>query len=362
MTPQQRTIRAACDAVARWAEIVARPLTIMEVCGTHTMAIYRHGLRSLMPGNVRLISGPGCPVCVTPQGQIDQIVELARRGDVTVATFGDMVRVPGSHSSLERERASGADVRVVYSAMDAVDLAERLPRRQVVFVGIGFETTAPTVAAAIVEARRRGLGNFAVLAAGKLIPPALDALLASGELRVDGLICPGHVSVIIGSNAYGPIAQRHGVPCVVGGFEASEILDAIASIARQIARGQAEVENRYGVWVRPEGNRRALALIEEVFLAGPSRWRGLGVIDGSGLLFRERWADYDAARRFGLDEREVGEPRGCRCGDILRGVLEPTDCPLFASACTPEHPVGPCMVSTEGTCAAAFRYGRPSLT
>ncbi|KPK71959.1 MAG: hydrogenase assembly protein HupF [Acidithiobacillales bacterium SM23_46] len=348
----------ARKSLAHWAEQAARPLTLMEVCGTHTMAIHRHGILSLLPENVRLISGPGCPVCVTPQGQVDQIVALARQGEATVATFGDMVRVPGSTSSLERERALGADVRVVYSPLDAVALAEALPSRHVVFIGIGFETTVPTVAAAVIEARRRRLGNFTILAAGKRIPPALDALLASGELRVDGLICPGHVSVVIGWRAYEPFAQRHRLPCAVAGFEPTEVLEAIVALVRQAAEGRADVENLYSVWVRPEGNRRALKTLESVFVAGPSRWRGLGIIERSGLLLREEWSDYDAARRFGVEEHEVAEPSGCRCGDVLRGILAPADCALFARACTPESPVGPCMVSTEGSCAAAYRYGR----
>lgn len=350
-------VETAQRALARWAEQAARPLTLMEVCGTHTMAIHRHGILSLLPASVRVISGPGCPVCVTSQGQVDQIVGLARQPNATIATFGDMLCVPGSTSSLERERARGADVRIVYSPREAVALAEALPSRQVVFIGIGFETTAPTVAAALIEARRRRLRNFTILAAGKRIPPALDALLASGELRLNGLICPGHVSVIIGSRAYEPFARRYRVPCVVAGFEATEVLDAIVALVRQAAAGRAEVENLYSVWVRPEGNRRALDMLESVFVAGPSRWRGLGLIEQSGLLLREEWSDYDAARRFGIEEREVTEPPDCRCGDVLRGVLSPAECALFARLCTPEHPVGPCMVSTEGSCAAAYRYG-----
>jgi len=345
------------EALAHWAKQAARPLTLMEVCGTHTMAIHRHGIHSLLPRNVRLISGPGCPVCVTSQGQVDQIVELSRRPDITIATFGDMVRVPGSTSSLERERARGADVRVVYSPHDAVALAEALPLRQVVFIGIGFETTQPTIAAALIEARRRGIGNFTVVPAGKRVPPALTALLDSGDLRLDGVICPGHVSVIIGSRAYEPFAQRYHLPCAVAGFEPTEVLDAIVALVRQAAEQRAEVENLYGVWVRREGNRRALEMIESVFAAGPARWRGLGLIAESGFLLRNGWDDYDAARRFGIEEGEVLEPPGCLCGDVLRGRLQPSECPLFGRPCTPEDPVGPCMVSTEGSCAADYRYG-----
>jgi hydrogenase expression/formation protein HypD len=358
MTVESR-IRAAREALTHWASKVDRSLMLMEVCGTHTMAIYRHGIPSLLPPNVKLISGPGCPVCVTSQGQIDQIVALSRRPDVTIATFGDMVRVPGTLSSLERERAQGADVRIVYSPHDAVALAEALPARQVVFIGIGFETTQPTVAAAIVEARQRGLRNFTVVPAGKIVPPALTALLDSGELNLDGLICPGHVSVIIGSNAYQPYARNYHIPCVVSGFEPPEVLEAIAALVRQAAERRAEVENLYGVWVRPEGNRRAREMIESVFVPGPARWRGVGVIPGSGLHIRDEFGDYDASRRFGIIEVEAPEPPGCRCGDVLRGRVRPFDCPLFGAVCTPEHPVGACMVSTEGSCSAAYRYGRP---
>ena len=358
MTLESR-IQNARKALNHWAAKVDRPLTLMEVCGTHTMAIYRHGIPSLLPPNVRLISGPGCPVCVTSQGQIDQIVELSRRPELTIATFGDMVRVPGTRSSLEAERARGADVRIVYSPHDAVALAETRPSRQVVFIGIGFETTQPTVAAATAEARQKGLGNFTVVPAGKIVPPAMTALLESGELNLDGLICPGHVSVIIGSNAYRPYAEHYRLPCVVAGFEPAEVLEAIAALVRQAAEGRAEVENLYGVWVRPEGNRRAQEMIESVFVPGPARWRGLGVIPGSGLHVREEFAEYDASRRFGIVEGEVPEPSGCRCGDVLRGQVQPFDCPLFGRVCTPERPVGACMVSTEGSCSAAYRYGRP---
>jgi len=353
----QSAISVVRESLNDWAKKAGRPLTLMEVCGTHTMAICRHGIPSLLPPSVRLVSGPGCPVCVTSQGQVDQIIELARRPDVTIATFGDMVRVPGTSSSLERERARGADVRVVYSPHNAVALAEALPSRQVVFIGIGFETTQPTIAAALTEARKRNLRNFTVLPAGKTIPPALTALLDASDLQLDGLICPGHVSVIIGSDAYKPFAQRYRLPCAVAGFEPLEILNALVALVRQAAEGRAEVENVYGVWVRPEGNRRAQEMVETVFVPGPARWRGLGVIEGSGLLLRDDWMDYDATQRFSIKEKDTPEPSGCQCGDVLRARVRPFDCPLFGQVCTPENPVGPCMVSTEGSCAAAYRYG-----
>ena len=351
-------IQNAREALKEWAGKAARPVTLMEVCGTHTMAIYRHGIPSLLPPNVHLISGPGCPVCVTSQGQVDQIMELARYPEVTIATFGDMVRVPGTISSLEAERARGADVRIVYSPHDAVELAEAIPARQVVFIGIGFETTQPTVAAAVAEARRRELRNFTVLSAGKLVPPALTALLDSGELQLDGLLCPGHVSVILGSDAYKPYAERYHMPCVVAGFEPAEVLEALVALVRQCAERRAKVENLYGTWVRPEGNRRAREMIETVFVPGPAIWRGLGPIPQSGLHVREGWSEYDAARRFAVVEGEAPEPPGCKCGDVLRGRVRPYECPLFGRICSPEHPVGACMVSTEGSCSAAYRYGR----
>ncbi len=351
-------VQRLCGEIARWAECAGRPLTLMEICGTHTMAIYRHGIRTLLPQGVGLVSGPGCPVCVTPQSQIDLIVELARRPEVTVATFGDLMRVPGTQSTLERERSRGADVRIVYSAHDAVELAQAVGARDVVFIAIGFETTAPTVAAAVVEAQERGVRNLSILAANKIIPPAIATLLKSGEVKIDGLICPGHVSVIIGSDAYQPYAGEYRLPCAVAGFEPVEVLEAIAALVRQAAEGRAEVENLYGVWVKPKGNRRAQEMIYSVFRTGASHWRGLGRIEDSGLFLREEYAAFDATQRFGLVEKKTPEPAGCRCGDVLCGRIGPSDCPLFSSVCTPENPVGPCMVSTEGSCSAAYRYGR----
>jgi hydrogenase expression/formation protein HypD len=326
----------------------------MEVCGTHTVAIARHGLRQALPDNVRLISGPGCPVCVTPQEQIDHFIALGQLDGVTLTTFGDMLRVPGSERSLEQARAEGVDARIVYSPMDAVALASRLPARQVVFFGIGFETTAPAVALAITEAKRQKLANFSVLCAHKLIPPAMLALLDS-EVRVDGFICPGHVSVIIGSDAYRPIARR-GKPCVVTGFEPADILRAVQLLLRQVAEGRAEVESEYARVVRPEGNRRAQDLLAQVFRTTGARWRGLGEIPQSGLEISGEYADFDAALRFQVDLPPPKEPAGCRCGDVLRGLIDPPECPLFGSACTPASPVGSCMVSAEGACQAHYRY------
>ena len=332
----------------------APPATLMEVCGTHTVVIARHGLREALPKGVRLISGPGCPVCVTPQEQIDHFIALGGLEGVTLATFGDMVRVPGTHRSLEQARAEGVELLVVYSPMDAVEEAARNPERQVVFFGIGFETTAPAVAIAILEAKQRRLSNFSVLCAHKLIPPAMMALLDS-SVKVDGFICPGHVSVIIGSDAYRPIAER-GNPCVVAGFEPADVLAAVQMLLRQLAEGRSEVEVEYVRAVHPGGNRKAQEVLARVFRVADARWRGLGVISRSGYELAEEFAEFDAAKRFEVERPESNEPAGCRCGDVLRGAIDPPQCSLFGSDCTPRRPVGSCMVSSEGACQAWFRY------
>jgi hydrogenase expression/formation protein HypD len=334
----------------------APPAALMEVCGTHTVAIARYSIRAALPPGVRLISGPGCPVCVTPQAQIDHFIALGKLDRVTLATFGDMLRVPGSERTLEQARAEGVDVLVVYSPMDAIAFAERAPERQVIFFGIGFETTAPTVALALTEAKRRGLRNFSVLGAHKTIPPALAALTAA-DIRVDGFLCPGHVSVIIGSDAYRPVAAR-GKPCVVAGFEPADILRGLHLLLRQLIEGRSEVEIEYRRAVTPEGNRKAQDMLARVFRPADAGWRGLGVIPGSGLNIADEFADFDAARRFTVDVPPTREPAGCRCGDVLRGAIDPQECPLFGRACTPANPVGACMVSSEGACQAHYRYRR----
>jgi len=334
------------------------PLRVMEVCGTHTNAVFRHGLRAMFPPDLRLISGPGCPVCVTPAGEIDAFLDVCHRPQVTAATFGDLVRVPGRRGSLASARAEGASVEVVYSPMDALSLAEADRSRLVVFLGIGFETTVPAVAATIKEARRRGLENFAVYSAHKTMPAALEALLSDPDLGVDGLLCPGHVSTVIGARAYEPIARRHGMPCVVAGFEPADIFEALILLAGQIRDGRAVVENAYPRAVTWEGNARAQRTIDEVFRPADAEWRGLGVIPGSGLALRDEFAQFDAAGRLEIRITPSPEPKGCLCGAILKGQRIPTDCPLFATRCTPVEPVGPCMVSTEGTCSAYYRFGR----
>lgn len=345
-------IRAAAEGLP--------PLAIMEVCGTHTVSIFRAGLKDLLPSNVKLLSGPGCPVCVTSQGYIDAACELAARGDVTICTYGDMVRVPGAAGSLERQRAQGARVVVVYSARDAVRYAAGHPAEQVVFLAVGFETTAPATAAAVLQAQQQKLTNFSILGGHKRVMPALEALLAAGDVPIDGFLCPGHVSVVIGPAAYAPIADRYGKPCVVTGFEPVPMLRGIARVIAQCAGGQAAVENVYSVAVPPGGNAAALACLDKVFTVGDETWRALGVISQSGLVLRRAFAEFDAAARFALEFAPEQEPAGCRCGEVIQGKLEPPACALFAQGCTPLTPVGPCMVSSEGTCAAWYKYNPAS--
>jgi hydrogenase expression/formation protein HypD len=334
----------------------SRNVRLMEVCGTHTVSIFRSGIRSLLTSTISLLSGPGCPVCVTSQGEIDAFIALARTEGVVLATFGDLMRVPGTASSLQRERAEGRDIRVVYSTMDALDIARRNPSKKVVFPGVGFETTAPTIAAALLSARRTGVGNFFVYSAHKLVPPALAALMGLGDVCVDGFILPGHVSVIIGRNGYREFFERHRVPCVIAGFEPADLLQAIATLVDQIQSGAPALVNAYGRAVSDEGNPTARRILQEVFEPADAVWRGLGVIAGSGLAIREVYADHDAAKAFRLDLPPAEEPRGCACGDILTGAKIPPQCPLYKKRCTPVDPVGPCMVSSEGTCAAYYRY------
>ena len=330
--------------------------TLMEVCGTHTVAIARNGIRSLMPEGCRLASGPGCPVCVTSNHDIDAVIALARVPGVILTTFGDMTRVPGSTSSLLKEQAAGRDVRIVYSPLDALAIAKENPERQVVFVGVGFETTTPLIAIAIKRAQAMGLANFSVFAAHKNMPNAMDVLMRDPNLKVDALILPGHVSTIIGMEPWRFLAEKYGIPGVITGFEPLDVLEGIAMIMRQLHEGRAEIENAYTRGLMPQGNPVALAAIDEVFETCTATWRGLGPIEGSGYRIREEFAQFDALRRFEPDIEPTQEPKGCRCGDVLRGIMAPNECPLFRRVCTPENPVGPCMVSSEGSCAAYFRY------
>ncbi len=337
-------------------QVADKPMKLMEVCGTHTMAIAKHGLRDVMPENVGLLSGPGCPVCVTANADIDTAIEMARQDGVVLATFGDMMKVPGSYSSLAEEKAEGRDVRVVYSPLDALEIAEEEPDKHVVFLGVGFETTAPAVASAMQTAKQRGLRDFSVLSLHKTVPYALKALVDDPDVQITGFILPGHVSTIIGLKPYRFLAEEYGIPSVIAGFEPIDVLQTIWMLAQQIHEGKAEVEIAYKRGVMPEGNRAALQRIEEVFEPSDSEWRGIGVIPNTGMAVSDDYADFDALRRVPVTPPEPREIPGCQCGDVLRGVVLPFECKLFAKGCIPEHPIGPCMVSSEGSCAAYYRY------
>ena len=334
------------ERIRALARSIGRDVQLMEVCGTHTVSIFRNGIRSLLPQNVRLVSGPGCPVCVTAQRHIDAAVELSGRPGVILATYGDMVRVPGRLGSLEQRRAHGADVRVVGSTRAVLRLAEEHPDREIVFVAVGFETTAPATASAVVEARHRGIDNFSILAAHKLIVPAML-----------GFLCPGHVSVIIGSEAYRPVVQRYRKPCAVAGFEPVGILQALVALLTQVDKREGRLENSYGVAVTEGGNLVAQRLMEEVFTVSDTPWRALGVIRESGLELRPAYKSFDAVERFGIEVGEDVDHPACRCGEVIQGKATPDGCQLFGTSCTPMEPLGPCMVSSEGTCSAWYKYG-----
>ncbi len=338
-----------------------RSLQLMEVCGTHTVAIARSGLRSLLPPGIRLISGPGCPVCVTPQPVIDGMIARSAQPENILATFGDMLNVPGSFSTLREEKARGGDVRIVCSPLAALRLARENPRRRVIFPAIGFETTVPTAAAAVLEAEETAVGNFFLITAGRLIPPALKFLLSDPEVRIDGLLCPGHVSAIIGLEPYRKIARRYQVPCAVAGFEPVDILGAVRELVRQAAEGKSEAVNLYRRAVREGGNPKARRVMGKVFRPAAAGWRGLGEIPASGLTLRPAYRRFDIDRVSPIEIPPAKKDPGCICGRILRGLSDPADCPRFGAGCEPRRPLGPCMVSAEGACAAWFRYGGGSL-
>ena len=343
--------------VARIQRRSPEGVNFMEFCGGHTFAIMKNGLRQLLHPKVNMLSGPGCPVCVTSVSEIDKAVAFAGLPNVILATFGDMLRVPGSRSSLQLARAEGADVRVVYSALDALTMARDHPDKSVILAGIGFETTAPTVAASLLEARSRGIENYFVLPLHKLCPPVIRVLLDSGDLKLDGIICPGHVSSIIGSQPYEFIAHDFGIPSVVTGFEPADVLLSVDMMLAQIERGEPGVEIAYRRGVKPEGNRGALEIMDRVFEVSEADWRGIGILPESGLRLREDFRSFDAESVFSVELEPSIEAPGCICGDILRGVKRPVHCKLFGKACNPDHPVGPCMVSSEGTCAAYYLFG-----
>jgi hydrogenase expression/formation protein HypD len=327
----------------------------MEVCGTHTMAIFRHGIRDMIPGNIKLLSGPGCPVCVTQNSVIDKMIWLAQQSGIIVATFGDMLRVPGSYSSLYIEKANGAKVEVVYSPLLALELAKKNPDKKVVFIAVGFETTIPAVAVALKSAKAQNIDNFFVLCAHKTVPKALEAI-AGMDNKVDGLLLPGHVSSIIGANAYGFLAEQYGLPGVIAGFEPLDLLKAIYTIVSMIVGGKKQIINEYSRVVSADGNIKAQQAIAQVFDPCDAEWRGLGVIPGSGLTLTDDYKSFDIEENIRISIDEPREPVGCLCGEILCGTKTPADCAHFAKSCVPENPVGPCMVSTEGTCAAYYKY------
>jgi hydrogenase expression/formation protein HypD len=335
--------------------ISKKEITLMEVCGGHTMAIHRFGLHSLLPKNIQLLSGPGCPVCVSSQHFLDTAIAYSKLPGVIIATYGDLIRVPGSESSLEKEKANGFDIRIIYSALETLEIAETNPDKKVVFLGIGFETTAPATAATLVEAKKRKLTNFFVLSGHKIMPPVMKALVEDG-VRIDGFIAPGHVSAITGTSIYNNLAEVCKLGVVIAGFEPVDLMQAILMLVRQVESGFPKVEIQYQRVVHSEGNKIAQGLLSRVFEVKDDRWRGLGVIPGSGLKIRDDYSTFDAEKHFTVTVPEPSEPKGCICGFILRGLKTPDDCSLFAMQCTPSDPVGACMVSAEGTCATYYKY------
>lgn len=347
------------------SKITSYPLqdiTLMEVCGTHTVSISKSGIRSLLPPGIRLISGPGCPVCVTSLEDVDRVIALAEkgrnRGNYIITTFGDMMRVPGSHSTLLKEKARGSDIRVVYSPVDALTLARENGDKEVVFFAVGFETTSPTFAATVLQAEKDGVDNFSLLSHNKRIPPVMEVLLGDQDIKIDGFICPGHVSAIIGTTPYQEIVNRYHKGCVVSGFEPLDIILSIYELLRQKHEGTPRVEIEYRRVVHPEGNSKALTVLNQVYEVSDAKWRGFGTIPLSGLKLREDFVHYDASKKFELPKPEVSEPKGCQCGQVLKGIITPSECPLFSTRCTPSEPVGACMVSSEGSCAIYYKYER----
>ncbi len=340
-----------------------RPLQIMEVCGGHTHAIFRYGLKQMLPPEVEFVHGPGCPVCVLPMGRVDDCVALAEQPGVIFTTFGDAMRVPGSKKSLLQAKANGADVRMVYSPLDALKLARENPQREVIFFGLGFETTMPSTAMTLLQARREGVRNFSLFCNHITIIPTIKAILDSPDLHLDGFLGPGHVSLVIGTEPYEFIAGHYHKPIVIAGFEPLDLLQALWMVLKQLAEGRSAVENQYARVVPPEGNRAALAAINEVFeLREFFEWRGLGSIDHSGVRVREAFAGFDAEKRFRVPNLKIADPKSCQCGEVLKGVIKPHECKVFGTACTPETPLGALMVSSEGACAAYYNFGRIDIS
>lgn len=331
-------------------------ITIMEVCGTHTMSILKNGIKELLPKNIKLISGPGCPVCVTDEGYIDTAIELSKRENIIITTFGDLIRVPGQKSTLQKEKALGRDIRVVYSPLDALTIAKENPNKEVVFLAVGFETTAPIIALSVFNAKKQGIKNFSALNTIKTMPEAMKNLVLNNKVKIDGFLCPGHVSTIIGAQPFEALAKEYNIPLVIAGFEAVDIVAAIYRLAQMKIKGEGKVENLYNRVVKYNGNTNALEMINKVFYSSSSEWRGLGNIEGTGLSFNDHYINYDANKKFNIKNIKSNILKGCLCGEILRGLKEPKDCKMFKTLCNPLNPVGPCMVSEEGTCAAYYKY------
>ena len=348
------------EAIRSLVSSAGRPLRLMEVCGTHTVAIFRHGIRDLLPREIKLLSGPGCPVCVTSVRDVDTIIALAKQKDIVITTFGDMMRVPGDKGSLFDAKAEGCDIRIVYSPLDALKLAEINRKKIIVFFASGFETTSPLVAGTLAEADSRKIDNFAIYSVHKTVPPALKGLLDDPDVRIDGFILPGHVTTIIGLRPYDFLARDYQKPAVVTGFDAPDILRGILMLARQIVQGKAFVENEYAKVVKNDGNPRAVSLIHKFFEAEDAYWRGIGMISSSGLRLRDEYRHRDIMRVAPVTVADGHEPKACSCGDVLKGIKIPADCTLFGRACTPEKPIGACMVSAEGSCAAYYKYSAAS--
>ena len=355
---EYRDAEGAHKLARELARITTRPWSLMEVCGGQTHAIVKFGIDELLPRQVTLIHGPGCPVCVTPLELIDKALQIAARPEVIFCSFGDMLRVPGSTTDLLAVKAAGGDVRIVYSPLDAVKLAQKHPDKQVVFFAVGFETTAPATAMAVYQAARKGLKNFSLLVSHVLVPPAIEAILDAPDRRVQAFLAAGHVCAVMGWEEYKPIAAKHRVPIVVTGFEPLDILQGVLMCVRQLESGRAEVENQYSRAVRQEGNRPAQQIIREVFQVTPRKWRGIGEIPRSGLGLRAAYTAFDAERKFGVAGIRAEEPTECLSGLVLQGKIRPRECPAFGTRCTPEHPLGATMVSSEGACAAYYRYRR----
>ncbi|MBN1413942.1 MAG: hydrogenase formation protein HypD [Bacteroidales bacterium] len=332
-----------------------KPVRIMEVCGGHTMAIHRFGIPSLLPATIELLSGPGCPVCVTSRSFIDTAVAMCRLPDVILTTYGDLIRVPGSSSTLEREKAAGYDVQVVYSTLDALEIAQNNPDKKIVFPGIGFETTTPSSAVAILEALRQKIPNFHLLSSHKTMPRAMMALIDAG-IKIDGYIGPGHVSTVAGADMYATLLKKHPISIVISGFEPVDLLQSIYLIVQQVERGERKLEIQYTRVVTPEGNQKAKSLVDTVFESCDDWWRGLGVIPGSGMAIRKEFSAFDAYKQLPVTVEPVKEPPECLCGEVLKGLKKPVECKLFGKACTPVNPIGACMVSNEGACQAYYKY------